>query len=475
MKSAITQQTQHILNLIAKRDLNDDEKKQLIDETVDNFNAYINPGFLQYRKSFSPDYVAVEWADSGSTFTCVKGIEYIDCLGGYGIYNVGHRHPKVLKAVTDQLNRQALHSQELLDPLRGYLAKILADLAPGNLKYTFFTNSGTESVEGALKMAMLATGRRTIIAAVGGFHGKSLGSLSATSKAVFRKPFLPSLHNVRHIPFNDLHALEQTLACLQFTGDDAAAVLLEPILGEGGVIIPSDDYFPGVRRLCDKYGALLIADEVQTGMGRTGKMFCVEHWNVEPDILCLGKAFGGGIMPAGAFIGSEKLWTPIFSNPFLHTTTFGGNPLACAAAIATINVLLEERLCERAQTVGDIFLNKLKSTIKPYTPHLILDARGKGLLIALEFPDTDIGFRVSKGLFQEKILVAGTLINAKTIRIEPPLTITLEQIDNVINALSKVLKEIASEMKVQLINESITKPTPIPMNNLQQTVLSRQL
>ncbi|UJR28077.1 hypothetical protein I4U23_009333 [Adineta vaga] len=473
MKTNTLQETQRILNMIAKRDLDDDEKKQLIDETVDNFNKYINPGFLKYRKSFSPDYVAVEWADSGSTFTCVKGVEYIDCLGGYGIYNVGHRHPKVMKAVTDQLQRQALHSQELLDPLRGYLAKILAELTPGNLKYAFFTNSGTESVEGALKMAMLATGRRTVIAAVGGFHGKTLGSLSATSKAVFRKPFIPSLINMRHIPFNDLNALEQTLACLRFTGDDAAAVLLEPILGEGGVIVPSDDYFPGVRRLCDKYGVLFIADEIQTGMGRTGKMFCVEHWNVEPDIICLGKAFGGGIMPAGAFIGSEKLWAPIFDNPFLHTTTFGGNPLACAAAIATINVLLEERLCERSKAMGDLFLNKLKTTIKPYTPQMTVDVRGKGLMLALEFADTDIGFRVAKGLFREKILVAGTLINAKTIRIEPPLTITSDQIDNVTNALSKVLKEIADEIKIQLVDEPITKP--IPSNVLQHTVLSRQL
>ncbi|CAF1537928.1 unnamed protein product [Rotaria magnacalcarata] len=446
MKKTVLQDTQRILDLIAKRDLDDDEKKQLIDETVDNFNDYINPGFLRYRKSFSPDYVAVEWTDSGSMFTCVKGIEYIDCLGGYGIYNVGHRHPKVLKAVQDQLQRQALHSQELLDPLRGYLAKILAELAPGNLKYTFFTNSGTESVEGALKMALLATGRRTVIAAVGGFHGKSLGSLGATSKAVFRKPFLSSLLEMRHIPFNDLDVLEQTLACLKFTGDDAAAVLLEPILGEGGIIVPNDDYFPGVRRLCDKYGALLIADEVQTGMGRTGKMFCIEHWNVEPDILCLGKAFGGGIMPAGAFIGSDKLWKPIFNNPFLHTTTFGGSPLACAAAIATINVICEERLSDLARITGDIFLAKLKTTIKPYTPHITLDARGKGLMLALEFVDTDVGFRVSKGLFRERILVAGTLVNAKTIRIEPPLTITLEQVDLVITALDKVLKEISNEI-----------------------------
>ncbi len=157
----------------------------------------------------------------------------------------------------------------------------------------------------------------------------------------------------------------------------------------------------------------------------------------------------------GAFIGSEKLWTPIFNNPFLHTTTFGGNPLACAAAIATINVLLEERLCDRARTVGEIFLTKLKATIKPYTPHITLDARGKGLMLALEFVDTDIGFRVAKGLFRERILCAGTLVNAKTIRIEPPLTITLEQVDNVINALEKVLKEIADEIKTQLTKDLI--------------------
>ncbi|CAF3361578.1 unnamed protein product [Rotaria sp. Silwood1] len=474
MEKTVLQETQRLLDMIAKRDLNDDEKQHLIDETVDNFNNYINPGFLQYRKSFSSDYVAVEWADSGSTFTCVKGIEYIDCLGGFGIYNVGHRHPKVLKAVNDQLQRQALHSQELLDPLRGYLAKILAELLPGNLKYSFFTNSGTESVEGALKVAMLATGRRTIIAAIGGFHGKSLGSLSATSKAVFRRPFLPSLHHMRHVPFNDLRAIEQVFASLHFTGDDAAAVLLEPILGEGGVIVANDDYFPTVRRLCDKYGALLIADEVQTGMGRTGKMFCVEHWNVEPDIICLGKAFGGGIIPAGAFVGTEKIWKPIFDNPFLHTTTFGGNPLACAAAIATIHVLLEEHLCERARTIGDIFLSKLKSSIKPYIPHIALDARGKGLMLALEFPDTDIGFRVSKGLFREKILVAGTLINAKTIRIEPPLTITLEQVDQVINALDKVLKEISNDIKPSLSSNDLNTKT-MTMNTLQRTVLSQQL
>lgn len=171
---------------------------------------------------------------------------------------------------------------------------------------------------------------------------------------------------------------------------------------------------------------------------------------------------------AGAFIGSEKLWTPIFNNPFLHTTTFGGNPLACAAAIATINVLFEERLCDRAKTLGSLFLEKLQSTIKPYTPHMTLDARGKGLMLALEFVDTDIGFRVAKGLFRERILCAGTLVNAKTIRIEPPLNITVEQIDKVIEALEKVLKEIS-------ITDNSMARKPIEQNVLQQTVLSRQL
>ncbi|CAF0754982.1 unnamed protein product [Didymodactylos carnosus] len=486
----VLQQTQRALELIGKKDLNDDEKKQLIDDTVKNFTDYVNPGFLSYRKSFSPDYAAVEWSDSGNTFTCVKGLEYIDCLGGYGIYNCGHRHPKIMEAVINQLNRQALHSQELLDPLRGYLAKILADLTPGSLKYAFFTNSGTESVEGAMKIAMLATQRRTFIAACGGFHGKSLGSLSATSKAAFRKPFLSSLHNVRHVPFNDIDVLEKTLWACQFTGDDVAAVLLEPILGEGGIIVPSDDYFPAVRRLCTKYGALLIVDEVQTGMGRTGKMFCIEHWGVEPDLLCLGKAFGGGILPAGCFIGTEKLWQHLFANPFLHTTTFGGNPLACAAAIATINVILEEKLIDRARIMGDLLLSKLKAVIKPYQPDLAVDARGKGLMLALEFIDSDTGFKVAKGLFKEKILVAGTLQNAKTFRIEPPLTIKMDEIEKVISALERVLKDVSIEMKQKPVPSLPVVPSTIPsimesskpalegkLSNMtiQFNVLSRQL
>ena len=201
----------------------------------------------------------VEWADAGpNSYRDVNGREYLDCLGGFGIFNVGHRHPKVVKAVTDQLRRQPLHSQDLLDPLRAMLAKTLAMLTPGELDFSFFCNSGTEAVEGALKLARAYDPtKQTIVAATKGFHGKSYGSLSASAKAEFRRPFGPMLPNIEHVPFNDLPALRDMMTSCRAVGEDVGAVLLEPIQGEGGVNIPDDDYLPGVRALCDEFGALL--------------------------------------------------------------------------------------------------------------------------------------------------------------------------------------------------------------------------
>ncbi|HHY94242.1 MAG TPA: aminotransferase class III-fold pyridoxal phosphate-dependent enzyme, partial [Firmicutes bacterium] len=355
------------------------------------------------------------------------------------------RHPKVMAAVVNQLNRQALHSQELLDPLRAMLAKLVADITPGDLQYSFFTNSGTESVEGALKLARLHTGRKAFVAATGAFHGKSLGSLSLTSKSVFRKPYLPLLSPVHHVPFGDADALEKVVASCAFTGEDVAAVVLEPIQGEGGVNVAPDGYLPQVREICDRYGALLVLDEVQTGMGRTGRMFCCEHWDVVPDVLCLGKAFGGGIMPIGAFVSTAEIWQEMIPNPFLHTTTFGGNPIACAAAIAAINVILEEKLYEKAAVVGEYFLNGLRTLVDRY-PAVGQEARGKGLLLGVEFRTNELGYEVAKGLFEDGVLVAGTLIHAKTIRFEPPLTIEKEEVDTVLNILEGVLKRVGGKV-----------------------------
>jgi putrescine aminotransferase len=204
------------------------------------------------------------------------------------------------------------------------------------------------------------------------------------------------------------------------------------------VILPPQGYLPAVRKLCDEFGALLILDEVQTGMGRTGKMFACEHENVQPDILCLAKALGGGVMPIGATVATEEVFSVLFDNPFLHTTTFGGNPLACAAALATINVLLTQNLPAQAEQKGELLLDGFRQLSREY-PDLVNEVRGKGMLMAIEFVDNEIGYNFASEMFRQRVLVAGTLNNAKTIRIEPPLTLTIEQCEQVLKAARKAL------------------------------------
>lgn len=438
------------LDLIGKPQLTTEEARWLNEQTIDGFRNHVNPGFLEYRKSVTVggQFAAIEWRASGpNTLIDTSGREYIDCLGGFGIFNVGHRHPKVVAAVEQQLAKQPLHSQELLDPLRALLAKLLASIAPGDLQYCFFGNSGTESVEAAIKLAKAyqgPQGKTAFIATNGGFHGKSLGALSATSKAIFRKPFAPLVPGFRHVPFGDLEAMRDTLLASQNAGDGVAAVIVEPIQGEGGVIIPPADYLPGLRQLCDEFGALLIVDEVQTGMGRTGKMFACEHSGVVPDILCLAKALGGGVMPISATLASEKVFSVLFDNPFLHTTTFGGNPLACAAGIATINVLLEESLPEQAARVGSYLLQGLQKLAREF-PEQIVTVRGQGMLQAIEFAHHQQGYNFAKGMFEAGVLVAGTLIHAQTVRIEPPLTLTPELVDTVLGRARQVLTQLRTK------------------------------
>lgn len=439
----VSQYIDKVLSLVEKEQITKEEAEWITKETVDGFREYVNPGFLEYRKTVTEggQFAAVEWSDNGACFEDVNGKEYIDCLGGFGIYNVGHRNPKVVKAVTDQLKRQALHSQDLLDPLRAMLAKILADITPGDLKYAFFTNSGTESVEAALKLAKMYSERTTFISTTRAFHGKSLGSLSGTAKGMFRKPFLPLIPGFRHVPFGDIDMMRKTFETCSLVGEDVAAVILEPIQGEGGIILPPEGYLRQVRELCDQFGALLIFDEVQTGMGRTGKMFAAELFDVVPDIICLAKAFGGGVMPAGAVVAKEEVFKSWFPNPFMHTTTFGGNPLACAAAIATIGVLIEENLPERSAVVGEYFLEELKKAAQGHDDK-VQEIRGKGLMIGIEFHKDEIGYEVSKGMFDRGVLVAGTLINSKTIRIEPALTISYEEVDKVVSIFKQVLEQV---------------------------------
>jgi putrescine aminotransferase len=261
-------------------------------------------------------------------------------------------------------------------------------------------------------------------------------------KSVYRQPLLPLLDGVRHVPFGEADAVEKTLAIAKAVGDDIAAVVAEPVQGEAGAIVPPDDYWPKLREICDHYGVLLIADEVQTGMGRTGKIFGVDHWNVAPDIMCLGKAFGGGVVPMSAFLSTPKIWSCLEPNPFMHSTTTGGNPLACAAALAAITVLLEENLPAQAHTKGQYVLSKLRELQGRY-PDVLVEVRGLGLLIGMQFPSNEVGYKVAAGLFSRGVLTSGTFINAETIRIEPALNIPYELLDKMLDRLEDVLKSVA--------------------------------
>ena len=436
-------ESQKWLDIISAKELTQEQRDKIEHDTVDNFSFYYNRGYLEYRKSVIEmrESPALEWAGEGSTFQDLAGRTYIDCLGGYGIYSAGIRHPKILKAVADQLQRMPLSSQELLDPLRGALAELLGEITPGDLQYSFFINNGTDAVEGAIKLARVFTGRTNFISSIRGFHGKSCGSLSLLGKWEYREPFLPLLPGIHFVEFGDADAVIEELYKADATGKGIAGVIMEPIQGEAGAIVPPDDFWPRIRKACDEYGALLIADEVQTGLGRTGKLFGVDHWDVVPDIMCLGKAIGGGVMPLSAFISTPKIWSVLETNPFIHSSTFGGNPLACAAGIAAINVTLEEDLSGQAARKGKFLLAQL-IRLKMRFDRLIQRVGGKGLLLGMEFVNTEIGYKVVSGLFRRGILVAGTLTNSKVVRIEPALNIPDKLIHEVLGALEETLKEV---------------------------------
>ncbi|HET6777670.1 MAG TPA: aminotransferase class III-fold pyridoxal phosphate-dependent enzyme [Gemmatimonadales bacterium] len=441
----VLQHTQKYLDLIAGRELSTAEKQAFIAETVESYEQYYNRGFIGYRKSVTEagQFAALEWSGKGSQLCDLLGREYIDCLGGFGIFSAGVNHPKIVKAVTDQMKRMALNSQELLEPWRAALARVLAEVTPGGLQNSFFINNGTDAIEGAIKLARLYTRRNTFISAVGGFHGKSMGSLSLMGKASFREPFQFGLQDVRFIPFGDADALESEFRRCEAVGVHIAGVVLEPVQGEAGGVVPSPDFFPKARELCTRYGALLIADEIQTGMGRTGKLWGVDHWNVVPDIMCLGKSIGGGVMPLSAFISTAEIWEVMVPNPIIHSTTFGGNPLACAAGLAAIQVTLEEDLPGQAATKGEFLLRELACLREKY-PGVLKAAQGKGLLIGMEFPTQEIGWKVASGLFKRGVLVAGTYSKAQVIRIEPALGIPMDLLQEMLNRLEDTFGEVAS-------------------------------
>jgi LysW-gamma-L-lysine/LysW-L-ornithine aminotransferase len=354
-----------------------------------------------------------------------NGRSYIDCIGGIAVANVGHSHPQVVTAIARQAEQLITCQEMFYNPQRAALMERLTAVLPPGLDRLYFCNSGSEAVESALKFARLSTGRPHVVATMRGFHGRSLGALSATFDKKYRQPFMPLVPGFSHVPFDNIERLETAVT------DQTAAVILEIVQGEGGVRPGSAAYFQAARRLCDERGALLLVDEVQTGFGRTGRWWASQHMEIVPDLMALGKGMAGGIPMGAVAVGPRGQGFGIG----LHGSTFGGNPVACAAALAVLDVLANEGLVSRAAALGRYFREQLQTIESP----LIREVRGLGLLIGVELKERampHVEALMARGILA---LTAGTTV----LRLVPPLVISRQEIDEVV----AVVKEILTDKK----------------------------
>jgi acetylornithine/LysW-gamma-L-lysine aminotransferase len=356
----------------------------------------------------------------------VNGKEYVDCTSSYGVALLGHAHPKIAEAVCRQAEKLISCHAGFYNDVRVEFLQKLTSITPKGLDKAFLSNSGAESVECAIKLARKFTGKPEIIAVMGGFHGKTMGALSATWDKKYREPFQPLVPEFKHVPPDNIEKMRETIS------EKTAAVLVEPIRGEGGVRVPPDGFHQGLRELCDEKNVLLIYDEVQTSFGRTGKLFGCEHWGVVPDVMCLAKPFAGGL-PIGITVAKENVMASLKVGD--HSTTFSGSPLVCAAGCAAIDVLVEEKLAERAAVLGKYFKDRLEKQQKKY--RIVKEVRGLGLMLGMELR-YDVLNIILKAL-ENGVLVldAGRTV----LRFLPPLVIEKTQIDKALSVLDAALEE----------------------------------
>lgn len=385
-----------------------------------------------------------------------NGTEYLDLLSGFGVFAIGRNHPTVVKALTETLTMELPNLVQMdVSLLSGLLAKEILKTTPENTDKMFFCNSGTEAVEAAIKFARYTTKREKIVFCEHAYHGLTMGSLSLNGENIFREGFGPLLPSCSAVPFNDLAALEQALS-----GKDVAAFIVEPIQGKG-VNVPDDNYLPEVERLCKKYGTLFVADEVQTGLGRTGKFWAVEHWNVKPDMICMAKALSGGFVPVGGVAMTSKIMDSVYNRmdrAVVHGSTFSKNNMAMAAGLATLRVMEDENLVENSMKVGTDIIDSLNAMTGKY--EFLKEARGKGMMIAIEFQSPKslklkaawaMLEAANKGLFCQMITiplfkehhilsqVAGHGMNV--VKLLPPLNLTQKDRDTIVNAFDKTIAD----------------------------------
>ncbi len=377
-----------------------------------------------------------EIGSEGPWIDATDGRRYLD-FGGYGVFLLGHRHPAVTAAVRRQLDVHPMSSRVFFEPVALRAAAALAETTPDDLSMVHFVNSGAEATEAALKLAR-ANGKTSVISMHNGFHGKTLGALSVTAKDKYQDPFRPLLPDVAAVPFGDASALEAALSAVAGRG----CVIVEPIQGEGGVQIPPAGYLREVAMLCRIYGAMLVIDEIQTGLGRLGSWWGIDAEGVVPDILLVGKGLSGGVVPIAAMVATPQAYAPFANDPYLHTSTFAASPLACAAATAAIEAMWAENLPRRAAALGDSLLSGLRQIVGASPACDRIAVRGRGLLIGVELSEPGAVGELFLSLVDRGVLANHSLNSSTVVRFTPPAIITDSEIEIFLEAFADALADV---------------------------------
>ncbi|WP_327035238.1 aspartate aminotransferase family protein [Micromonospora ureilytica] len=404
---------------------------QVRDTVRDNYRRYLSRGRAKLGDMFGGH---VEVGSEGPWVHTSDGGRFLNA-GGYGVFLHGARHPAVVAAVIAQIQSHPIATRLLLEPSVGDAAAALVAVAPPGLTRVHFAGSGAEAVEAAIKMAR-AHGRRRLVSAVGGYHGKTMGALSVTGQNLYQQPFRPLLPDVTHVPYGDAEALGAALA-----GGPPACVILEPVQGEGGVVIPPPGYLREASRLCRQHGAFLVLDEILTGVGRLGHWWGADREDVRPDVLLAGKSLSGGIVPVSAVIATADAFNAFDKDPFLHTSTFSGAPIAMAATRAAIAAVTVEGLVDRAAKLGAELLSRLQAVAAPY-PHLVREVRGVGLLIGVEFAGPGLAGEAILELLSARVIVNHSMIASTVLRLTPPAVLSGDEVALLVEAFDSALRTL---------------------------------
>ncbi len=396
----------------------------------------------------------LEVSSAGTKVYDEHGNAYLDC-GGYAVFLLGHCHPDVVAAVHRQLDTHPLATRLLPTPPLAEAAATLAAAAPPGLDHVFLTNSGAEATELGLKLARLG-GRTRVVAMTGGFHGKTLGALSITGRAQYRTPFAPLLPDVEFVPYGDAAALDRALD----RDGPRTCVVLEPVQGEGGVVIPPPGYLRAVRDRCTQTGALFMADEIQTGLGRLGRWWGVDAEDVVPDVLLVGKILSGGVIPVGAVVATDDVFAPLDADPLLHSSTYAGNPLAAVAATETIRVIAREGLVERAAVLGRELLAMTSEVVSAHCPDLVREVRGAGLLIGIDFAAPDLAAEFMMALLEKRVITSYSLNTHTVLRLTPPAVLDRADLDLLEAALTAAARDLARRNTTSRTTPEV--PTCVP-------------